>query len=84
MVQSTVAILETEHGGPTHRGSGHITNTTEFCNAVAVPYVNELVGNLKRRLSNEAVKLLVSVYVFNPVSFPTEQTDLSEYCKEEI
>lgn len=43
-----------------------------------------LVSNIKGHFAEGAVKLLVSSSVFNPASFPAEESALPEYGKKEV
>ena len=68
----------------TRSGSGSATTVSEYCTSVAIHYIDALVSNIKGRFSEGAVKLLVSSSIFNPSSFPAEESALPEYGKKEV
>ena len=55
-----------------------IRTVEEYRESVVIPYLDCLIGNINRRFSDKAVKLLVASSIFNPAEF------LSSYGLDEI
>jgi len=88
-VDSTVRKLESEHGitityRSSRSGMGSTRTVSEFRSGVATPYIDALVDNIKRRFSDEAIKVLVSASIFNPASLPTDPSALPAYGRTQI
>ena len=61
-----------------------VQDVKEYTEKIATPYIDTLMANIKRRFSNEAVKLLTATSIFNPALLPAAEGSLSSYGNEEI
>ena len=55
----------------------------DYQSHIAIPYIDSLMDNIKRRFSAKAVKLLVATSIFNPAQLPAEES-LASYILQEI
>ena len=86
LVEKTVVMLESEHEitltmGGTRSCTAGASTLTRYRKEVVSPYIDTLVSNITSRFSDQAVQLLVSSSIFNPVSFPAA---LPEYGNKEL
>ena len=80
-----VSTLQTEYGvdigrhnpGSTRSTFNSINNIKAFRKQIDVPYIDTLIDNIKKRFSDEVVKLLVAFSIFNPSLLPAASTSLS-------
>ena len=64
-------------------GSSRSTASTvktvfEYRSLISIPYIDELLGNIKLRFSDKAVNIIVAMSVFSPVLLP-EDDSLTTY-----
>lgn len=86
-----LSTLQTEYGidiglhtpGSSRSAFTSISNIIAFREQIGIPYIDTLIGNIKRRFSDGVVKLLVAFSIFNP-SQPTASTSLASYGLDEI
>ena len=85
-VESTVSTLESEYEitgyGPT-RSHSNIIAVSDYRTHVAIPYIDTLLGNIRKRFSDKAIQILSAMSVFHPASLP-EKDSLSTYGNNEI
>ena len=89
--ESTLTKLQTEYDidiGRHTSGSARskfalISNMKDYQSHIAIPYIDSLMDNIKRRFSAKAVKLLVATSIFNPAQLPAEES-LASYGLQEI
>ena len=89
LVEKTAALLESEHNitlamGGTQSCTAGASTLTRYCKEVVCPRIDILVSDITSRFSDQAVKLLVSLSIFNPVSFPAETAALPELVNKEL
>ena len=80
-------MLATDHDITMRRSSTRSDSATAmsvYRDAVAIPYIDALVSNINSSFSDSAVNLLVSLSIFNPVSFPTDEAALPEFGNNEL
>ena len=87
LVETSIAMLATDHDITMRRSSTRSDSATTmsvYRDAIAIPYIDALVSNINSRFSDSAVYLLVSSSIFNPVSFPTDETALPKFGNNEL
>ena len=88
-VEFAVSTLESEYEitvctgyGPT-RSHSNITTVSVYRTRVAIPYIDTLLGNIRKRFSDKAIQILSAMSVFHPASLP-EKDSVSTYGNNEI
>ena len=89
LVNEKICVLEQEHGIEMSRtfGSSRLSIQTmdDYRTKVAIPYIDKLLDNIKQRFSDDALKIVVAMSIFNPALLPTaEDPQLSSYGNEEL
>ena len=84
LVERNVVMLGSEHDitltmGRTRSCSAGTSTLSRYRNEVTIPYIDTLMSNINSRFSDQAVKLLFSLSIFNPASFPGEKEALTDY-----
>ena len=88
-VEKTVATLQTEHDiivrVSRHSTASAISSVDSFRKAVALPYIDALIENIKSRFSENEVSLLVAISIFNPAQLPdSSHASFSSYGNKEV
>ena len=73
LVNEKVSVLEQEHGIEMSHTFGSsrlsIRTITDYRTRIAIPYIDKLLENIKQRFSDNALKVVVAMSVFNPALF---------------
>lgn len=89
LVTTAISKLETNYGITVSCGYGstrshaNITNVSAYRTSVAIPYIDIILKNINERFSNEAVKILQAMSIFNPALLSSKES-LSTYGDNEI
>lgn len=77
-------MITISRGYGSTRSHANTTDISAYTTGVAIPYIDALLKNIMEEIfSNEAVKILAAMSIFNPALLPSKES-LNTYGNDEI